>query len=164
MPYIAQKGRWKMDSAVALFDDKEKWTEGVLATVLFTYCDKEVVPSYNNYKNFCGELEQCATEVERRHDMPFCPSFTESNHRNFNALGLLQRGDAEKLIRGIKAAEVQVNGDLNYLLYKFHLRYSHSVRQLRLFCDELRFCVRKIQELLLAPYEDLRRAEQGDVV
>jgi len=39
---------------------------GDLNYILFAYCKRYIVPSYNNYKNFCGELCQCATEIERR--------------------------------------------------------------------------------------------------
>jgi len=39
---------------------------GDLNYILFAFCRRHVKPSYNNYKNFCGELRQCATEIERR--------------------------------------------------------------------------------------------------
>ena len=39
---------------------------GDLNYVLYAFCKRHISPSYNNYKNFCGELRQCATEIERR--------------------------------------------------------------------------------------------------
>lgn len=33
---------------------------------LYALCVRTVIPSYNNYKNFIGELRQCAGEIERR--------------------------------------------------------------------------------------------------
>jgi len=39
---------------------------GDLNYILFKYCKYHIEPSYNNYKNYCGELRQCATEIERR--------------------------------------------------------------------------------------------------
>ncbi len=40
--------------------------DGDLNYVLFAFCKRHVKPGYGNYKNFCGELRQCATEIERR--------------------------------------------------------------------------------------------------
>lgn len=39
---------------------------GDLNYLLFKYCKKHIVPSYNNFKNYLGELRQCATEIERK--------------------------------------------------------------------------------------------------
>jgi hypothetical protein len=44
---------------------------GDLNYVLFKFCKYHVQSSYNNYKNFCGELRQCATEIERRLLAPY---------------------------------------------------------------------------------------------
>jgi hypothetical protein len=66
MPYVKQGKRTDLDRIVAemaLFDVK---ADGDLNYILYAYCKRCVKPSYNNYKNFCGELRQCATEIERR--------------------------------------------------------------------------------------------------
>ena len=39
--------------------------DGDLNYILFKFCKYHICPSYNNYKNFCGELRQCVTEIER---------------------------------------------------------------------------------------------------
>lgn len=66
MPYIKQENRERLDKIVS-----EMWAAGVVANgdlnyLLYAFCKRCVEPSYNNYKNFCGELRQCATEIERR--------------------------------------------------------------------------------------------------
>lgn len=66
MPYIKQEKRKIMDSIVS-----EMWASGVKADgdlnyILFAFCKRCVEPSYNNYKNYIGELHQCASEIERR--------------------------------------------------------------------------------------------------
>ena len=39
--------------------------DGDLNYILFKFCKYYIKPGYNNYKNFIGELRQCATEIER---------------------------------------------------------------------------------------------------
>ena len=66
MPYIKPEDRPLMDEIVQLMGDKKVVANGDLNYILFAFCRRFVKPSYNNYKNFCGELRQCATEIERR--------------------------------------------------------------------------------------------------
>jgi len=66
MPYIKQNERSAMDQIVNMMDDWGVQANGDLNYILFAYCKRYVNPSYNNYKNFCGELRQCATEIERK--------------------------------------------------------------------------------------------------
>ena len=66
MPYIKQESRPKMDMVVETMADVEVKANGDLNYILFKFCKNYVNPSYNNYKNFIGELRQCATEIERR--------------------------------------------------------------------------------------------------
>ena len=71
MPYIKQEDRPKMD---VIIDDMVKFgvrANGKLNYILFKFCKENVEPSYNNYKNFCGELRQCATEIERKILAPY---------------------------------------------------------------------------------------------
>jgi hypothetical protein len=39
--------------------------------VLFAYCKHMIKPSYANYKNFIGELEECVAEIRRRLLAPY---------------------------------------------------------------------------------------------
>lgn len=66
MPYIQQKKRPAMDEIVKLMKAKKVKANGDLNYILFKFCKEAIEPSYNNYKNFLGELRQCAAEIERR--------------------------------------------------------------------------------------------------
>lgn len=66
MPYIKQARRVQMDKIVRMMDLEFVKADGDLNYILFAFCKRHVIPSYNNYKNFCGELRQCATEIERK--------------------------------------------------------------------------------------------------
>jgi hypothetical protein len=46
-------------------------SDGDLNYILFTYCKRTIYPSYNNYKNFIGELTECAAEIRRRLLSPY---------------------------------------------------------------------------------------------
>lgn len=66
MPYVKKDGRPALDEIVELMQDKDIQANGDLNYVLYAFCKRYVMPSYNAYKNYCGELRQCATEIERR--------------------------------------------------------------------------------------------------
>ncbi len=66
MPYITKDKRPKMDKIVAEMEFADVKVDGDLNYILYAFCKRHIKPSYNNYKNFCGELRQCATEIERR--------------------------------------------------------------------------------------------------
>ena len=66
MPYIRQEDRPTMDKVIKTMAAVDVKANGDLNYILYSYCKLFVQPSYNNYKNFCGELRQCATEIERR--------------------------------------------------------------------------------------------------
>jgi len=71
MPYIKQKYRFNMDQVVDSMEVAGVQANGDLNYILYAFCKRYVKPSYNNYKNFCGELRQCATEIERRIIAPY---------------------------------------------------------------------------------------------
>ncbi len=66
MPYIKQEDRPVMDMIVKAMAEADVRATGDLNYILYAFCKRYIEPSYNNYKNFCGELRQCATEIERR--------------------------------------------------------------------------------------------------
>ena len=66
MPYIKQDRRPSMDRVVDVMLEEGVVVNGDLNYILFAFCKRFVDPSYNNYKNYCGELRQCATEIERK--------------------------------------------------------------------------------------------------
>jgi len=71
MPYTVKEERPKMNIIVNLMKALDVKANGDLNYVLFAFCKRFVKPSYNNYKNFCGELRQCATEIERELLAPY---------------------------------------------------------------------------------------------
>ena len=79
MPYIKEEARPMMDDVVASMVDVNVKANGDLNYILFKFCKYFVDPSYNNYKNFCGELRQCATEIERRILGPYEDAKIEEN-------------------------------------------------------------------------------------
>jgi hypothetical protein len=79
MPYIKQENRVKMNSIVELMDLVKVKADGDLNYILFKYCKNYIKPSYNNYKNFCGELDQCITEIKRRLLGPYEDDKIEEN-------------------------------------------------------------------------------------
>lgn len=66
MPYIKGSKRIIANEVVDVMANANIQVDGDLNYVLFAFCKRHIKPSYNNYKNFCGELRQCATEIERR--------------------------------------------------------------------------------------------------
>lgn len=66
MPYIKKEDRPVMDLVVKAMMDADVRANGDLNYILYAFCKRSIMPSYNAYKNFCGELRQCATEIERR--------------------------------------------------------------------------------------------------
>jgi len=66
MPYIEKEKRPAMDLVVNAMVEAGIKADGDLNYVLYAFCKRSVSPGYNNLKNFCGELRQCATEIERR--------------------------------------------------------------------------------------------------
>ena len=64
MPYI--KDRSSMDEIVNLMIKKNVKADGDLNYVLYTFAKRHIKPSYNNYKNYLGELSECIAEIRRR--------------------------------------------------------------------------------------------------
>lgn len=66
MPYIKTDQREKLESLYFHMKNTNLQANGDINYLLFKYCKENVIPGYNAYKNFIGELRQCATEIERR--------------------------------------------------------------------------------------------------
>jgi len=71
MPYIKQEDRAQMDDVVSKMIRCKAEPDGRLNYVLFKLCYHGVVPSYRNYKNFIGELNECVAEIRRRLLAPY---------------------------------------------------------------------------------------------
>lgn len=68
-----------MNKVVRAMKEAGVEANGDLNYILYAFCKNFVKPSYNNYKNFCGELRQCATEIERRIIAPYEDKKIEEN-------------------------------------------------------------------------------------
>lgn len=66
MPYIKKEDRLGPDEVVKEMAAQMIEANGDLNYILYKFCKEHVKPGYGNYKNYCGELRQCATEIERR--------------------------------------------------------------------------------------------------
>jgi len=65
MPYVKSSVRDLMMPIIKEMD-KVVCVNGDLNYILFYFCKYHITPSYANYKNYCGELQQCITEIERK--------------------------------------------------------------------------------------------------
>ncbi len=71
MPYIeSQIDRKHLDRIIEGHSDLLR-PNGYLNYFLFALCKRTILPGYGNYKNYIGELRQCATEIERRLLAPY---------------------------------------------------------------------------------------------
>jgi len=71
MPYIKKDRREIVDVVVDAMVSTRIVANGDLNYILYKYCSDKIKPSYNNYKNYIGELEECATEIRRRLLAPY---------------------------------------------------------------------------------------------
>lgn len=71
MPYIKQERRSALNAIVDLMTEAGVMADGGLNYILFRFCKYHVPPSYNNYKNFIGELNEAAAEIRRRLLAPY---------------------------------------------------------------------------------------------
>jgi len=71
MLYIKKEDRDEMDFVVGNMQAMDVQPNGKLNYVLFKFCKNTVKPSYNNYKNYIAELEECAHEIRRRFLAPY---------------------------------------------------------------------------------------------
>lgn len=71
MPYVTKDRRPDLDMVVDLMSDVEVIANGDLNYILYAFCKRNIKPSYNNYKNFLGELNEAAEEIRRRLLAPY---------------------------------------------------------------------------------------------
>ena len=79
MPYIKKNRRKELGKVLDELSQAKVKADGDLNFILYKYCKYHIKPSYNNIKNFCGELRQCATEIERRLLGPYEDEKIEEN-------------------------------------------------------------------------------------
>ena len=66
MPYVKQERRSDLNKVVVAMSEASVKADGDLNYILYRFCKYHVTPSYNNYKNFLGELNEAAEEIRRR--------------------------------------------------------------------------------------------------
>ena len=71
MPYVNQERRSDLNKVVVAMTEADVKADGDLNYIIFRFAKYHITPSYNAYKNFCGELHQAATEIERRLLAPY---------------------------------------------------------------------------------------------
>ena len=71
MPYIKNNRRNVVSKVVTTMEDVGVKADGDLNYILFKFCKHNVTPSYNNYKNFIGELNETIAEIRRRLLAPY---------------------------------------------------------------------------------------------
>lgn len=74
------------------------------------------------------------------------------------------RPTMDKVVDAMVEAGVKVNGDLNYILFKFakyHIPKSYN--SIKNFNGELNECIAEVRRRLLGPYETRKEVENGDV-
>lgn len=66
MPYVKQDRRLELDQVVEAMVKANIKADGDLNYVLYTFAKRFIPASYNNYKNYLGELNEAAMEIRRR--------------------------------------------------------------------------------------------------
>ncbi len=158
MPYIKNKDRVNPNRIVELMKNLGVSANGDLKYILKSFCKKSVALSYNNYKNFLGELNESRAEIKRRMlkaSVDIC-------------FPILHCSISEELLDDVVQfmidLETKVNGDLNYILYKLCLDTTNGTKKtIELFMFELEKTVDELRKEILAEYEDEKIFENGDV-
>lgn len=161
MPYVKQEKRQQLDKLVELIKEKNL-TYLDIDELLFSYFYRHLVPSYNNYKNYCGELDQCAIEIKRRNKISIFEKLFW-RIRGFASIGPLFEGREKEIVEIHKymlKINIVADGDLNYILFKL---YKYTFKDTILFCNMLYKVKKSIEKLLLARYEEIKIIENGDV-
>jgi hypothetical protein len=71
MPYVKQERRSDLNKVVVSMIDAGVKVDGDLNYILFRFCKHHLSPSYNNYKNFIGELNETVAEIRRKLLAPY---------------------------------------------------------------------------------------------
>jgi len=71
----------------------------------------------------------------------------------------------DKVVKAMEDANIEANGDLNYVLYAFCVRnVKPRYNNYKNYRAELNECAAEIKRRKLAPYEDAMIKTNGDVV
>lgn len=79
MPYIANESKRTELDYIAYQMSKILKVDGDLNYLLYAFCKRYVKASYNNYKNYLGELAEISAEIRRRLLAPYEDKKIEEN-------------------------------------------------------------------------------------
>jgi len=71
VPYVKSEKRRALDEIVSKMKQAGVKADGDLNYILFAFCSRHITPGYGNYKNYRGELRECADEIGRRFLAPY---------------------------------------------------------------------------------------------
>ncbi len=75
-----------------------------------------------------------------------------------------ERSWPDYVVRQMDTACIQANGELNYILFKYakyHIPQNYN--SIKNYIGELNECIAEIRRRILAPYEDQKLKDNGDV-
>jgi len=163
MPYIKQENRPLMDQIIHLMDGLQVNYNSELMYVVYEYCDKYITPSYNNYKNYIGELNEVCAEIKRR----LRPFPNEGSYRHHiveyddDSISQSRAFELNRICALMEKNGVKINGDFNYILFKY-TRSQWPTNTRDVICS-LQETINMIRKNILAPYENSKIQENGDV-
>lgn len=79
MPFVPQERRPELDKVYQAMIDAGVNADGDLNYILYKFCKYQVIPSYNNYKNYYGELSECAKQCRNDFLVPYEKKKKEEN-------------------------------------------------------------------------------------
>ena len=71
MPFVKEEVRKKLDIVYESMIDADIKANGDLNYILYKFCKYRISPSYNSYKNFLGELNECACQCREDFLIPY---------------------------------------------------------------------------------------------
>ena len=71
MPFVEDHKRPELDKVYQAMVDAGINADGHLNYILYKFCKFQVIPSYNNYKNFFGELTECVAQCRNDFLVPY---------------------------------------------------------------------------------------------
>lgn len=74
------------------------------------------------------------------------------------------RPDLDEIVALMEEIGVSADGDLNYILFKYARRIPQNYNSIKNYRAELRETADEIGRRILAPYEDKKIAQNGDVL
>jgi len=79
MPYIKKPRRIQLEPVLKMMYDLNVDSKGDINYLLYAYFKRYFDMSYNEVKNYCGELVECAAEIRRRLTGPYEDKKIEEN-------------------------------------------------------------------------------------